>query len=205
MMPSGVVFTILLAGFIVLALPWWWGQRPQDHSLSPARLRHNELRAFDNLRRVAEAQPIYFEKSKSLFGQARYAAFVTHLWTAVNPRGKAVRLDLIPMHLAVAVGTTKAIDGYYFVDIRERVARQANKVHIVDYRREWLVAGLPQQAGLTGNLVFMVDQSQRIFARPSRTFSSIYPLDPEADGWSLISTSEDLKAFQKNAQSSEQR
>lgn len=194
--PSGLFFTILLAGFIALGGLWWWGQRPKDPTPSLARLRRNEIQTFDNLRRIAQAQEIYFDDSKAIFGEARFAAFVTHLWTAVDPEGKPIRLNLIPEHLAVAVGTTKATDGYYFVDVRERVALPSKAVRPIDYRRQWTVAAIPQQAGKTGDLVFMVDQSGRIFARPMRTFSSIYALDPASDGWTALPTPRALSRLQ---------
>ncbi len=183
MTPSGIVFTLLLAAFIGLIAPWWWAHRPTDDTPSLATLQRNEMQAVDHLRRIVDAQAVYFDKSRSIFGDARYAAFVTHLWTAVDPSGKPVKLDLIPRHLAVAVGTTKATDGYYFIDVRERVALPSKDARTIDYRREWTVAAIPQQAGRTGNLIFMVDQSKKIFARPVKTFSSLYPMDPAADGW----------------------
>lgn len=194
---SGVFITVLLAGVVLSAAVWWWAKRPGDHTPSLARLRQNEMRAFDHLEQIVDAQRIYFDKSQSLFGEHRYAAFITHLWTAVDPAGKPVRLDLIPEHMAVAIGTTKATSGYYYVDVRERVELPRRNFQPIDYQRQWTVAAIPQQAGRTGSLVFMVDQSAAIFARPVTTFSSLYPMDPAADGWVELPGREALSRLQQ--------
>jgi hypothetical protein len=195
--PSGIVFTTLLVAFVLLAATWWWAKRPGDHTPSLARLCQNEMRAFDHLERIVDAQRVYFDKSQSLFGEHRYAAFITHLWTAVDPAGKPVRIDLIPEHLAVAIGTTKATSGYYFVDVRERVELPRRDFQPIDYQRQWTVAAIPQQTGRTGSLVFMVDQTAAIFARPVSTFSSLYPMDPAADGWVRLPGREALSRLQQ--------
>ena len=195
--PTGVVFTLILAGYLLATGVWWGGQWPGAGEPSLTTLRKNERQTFDNLQLIARAQKRYFAKSEALFGEARYAAFITHLWRAVDPSGEPVPLDLIPEELAVAVGTTKATHGYYYVDVRERVKLPQRDFQTIDYQHQWTVAAIPQQAGGTGSLVFMVDQTPAIFARPVNTFSSLYALDPVADGWTELANLEALSGLQE--------
>lgn len=196
--PAGTLFSLLLAVFLVLAAGWWWKMSPSTDHPSVASIRRNEARAYDHLQRIISAQRAYYRKSEAIFGERRYAAFVTHLWVAVDPAGGQVPLDLIPERLAVAVGTTKATGGYYFLDVRERVKLPQRDFQPVDYRREWLVAAIPQLANRTGSLIFMADQTGAVFARPVATFSSLYPFDPAADGWTAIPTADALSGYQRS-------
>jgi hypothetical protein len=188
--------TLLMAAFLVAAGGWWLGHRTGDNGVTRAAQQQNEVQAYTSLQRIVEAQAAYRERSASLLGQRAYAAFLTHLWIAVSPVGEPVPLDLIPKALAVAVGPTKAHSGYYFVDVRARFTLPHKKLHAVDNRRQWAVAGLPRQFGRTGNLVFLADESGRIFALHGGRFSSQYPADPAAAGWVPLPTAAALKAHQ---------
>jgi hypothetical protein len=195
--PAGLLVTLMMAVFVTLAAVWWWQQMSGGGTSSLGRLHRNELLAFESLREIMSAQEEYYQESAGIFGDHRYAAFVTHLWIAVDPEGKQVAMDLIPRRLAVAVGETKASSGYYFVDVRERVAFPDRDVHTTDYGRQWVVAGLPEAAGRTGTLIFMADQTGTVFAHPAATFSSIYPMDPAENGWMPLADRDALRAYQE--------
>jgi hypothetical protein len=181
--PAGVVATLSMLLFILCCGTWWVRQAPMGNGSSAETIRKNELRAYANLKRIQRAQAQYHYRSAGIFGVTQYAAFVTHLWIAVDPAGAPVKLDLIPEALAVAVGATKSIDGYYFVDVRQRVRLPDREFRTIDYHRQWTVAALPAQAGRTGDRVFMTDQSGDVFAISVKQFRSIYPADPPDAGW----------------------
>ena len=179
--------TLALMAFVVLAAVLWLKHLPGDDKATPARMEKNELRAMENLKTIFDAQEKYRAHCRDINGKTEYAAFVTHLWVSVEPSGAPVKLDLIPERLAVAIGPTKALDGYYYVDVRERYELPGKNMHPLDYQTQWAVAAIPRQAGRTGDRVFLADQSGRIFAKPLNEFISLYPLEPEKDGWALAS------------------
>jgi hypothetical protein len=105
-------------------------------------------------------------------------------------------MDLIPEKLAVAIGPSKSKDGYYFIEVSQRSALSGKVFESINYENQWTVAAMPQQAGRTGNPVFMADQTGSIFAKSVQLFSSRYPLDPYAEGWTAMPTPSDLKSYQ---------
>ena len=185
-----------MVALILLGGTWLIRHFPGKGEPPLAVLTKNELHAYENLQRIMRAQEAYYHKSAALFGTHRYAAFITHLWVAVGPSGQPVDMDLIPEKLAVAIGPSKSKDGYYFIDVRQRAALSGKALETIDYDKQWTVAAMPRQAGRTGNLVFMADQTGAIFAKPVQMFSSRYPLDPPADGWTAMPTPSDLKNYQ---------
>ena len=185
--PSGAAAILAMTAFVLLAAVLWLKHLPGDDKETPARMEKNETRALENLKTIFDAQEKYRALCHDINGKTEYAAFVTHLWVAVEPSGAPVKLDLIAEKLAVAIGPTKALDGYYYVDVRQRYELPGKKMHSVDYQTQWAVAAIPRQAGRTGDRVFLADQSGRICARPVNEFTSLYPLEPEKDGWALAS------------------
>jgi hypothetical protein len=203
--PSGIFVTLLMVAFILLGGTWWIRQFPGKGEPHQAVIKKNERHAYKNLQRIVKAQQTYFHKSAILFGTHRYAAFLTHLWVAVDPSGQPVAMDLIPEKLAVAIGPSKSKDGYYFIDVRQRSALSGKVSESINYENQWTVAAMPQQAGRTGNLVFMADQTGSIYAKSVQMFSSRYPLDPYTEGWTAMPTPSDLKSYQQATQSRSQR
>jgi hypothetical protein len=191
-----VLATLCLVGFLSGCFALWYHHRPGDERITLAAVQKNERRAYDHLSHIGEAQREYRRLSEDFLGRKTYAAFVTHLWTAVDKSGTPVKLELIPKKVALAVGSTKAVDGYYFIDIRQRSAGQGKTERTVDLNTQWCVAALPKHSGRTGNLVFLSDQSGGVFGIPMGAFRSRYPLRPESEGWASLPAATDLKAYQ---------
>ena len=187
--PSGAATTLTMLIFVFIAAALWLEHMPGEDKATPSLMKKNELRALENLKTIADGQEKYRAHCHEINGKTEYAAFVTHLWVSVEPSGAPVKLDLIAEKLAVAIGPTKALDGYYYVDVRQRYELPGKNMRSVDYRTQWAVAAIPRQAGRTGGRVFLADQSGRIFAKPVNEFTSLYPLEPEEDGWALASKS----------------
>jgi hypothetical protein len=196
--PSGIIVTLLLVAFILVTGMLWYLHRPGDNNVTAQALQRNELRTYENLKRIGRAQDQYRTRSSKLNGKTEFAGFVTHLWTAVDSSGNPVPLDLINKELALAIGPTKSHHGYYFIDVRQRLKHADRKMRSLDYRSRWAIAAIPRQAGRTGSLVFLADETGAVFAKPMREFSSQYPLDPAADGWQPLPTAAALVAYQEN-------
>ncbi len=185
-----VLILFVAAGLRILILSIF-----EDSRISLKRLKKNEVAAYENLKRIADAQNAYFQKSRAMFGESSYSTFLTHLWTAVDPSGQPVKLDLIPEKLAVAVGPTKAEQGYYFIDLRERHDLQKNPVKL-NIESAWAVAAVPRLSGQSGSLVYLTDQTGDIFAIPAGKYASRHPLDPAAAGWLFLPSIDALKSGQ---------
>jgi hypothetical protein len=194
---SGVIFTLALVAFVIVTGLLWFQHGPGDDRVTTRALQRNELRTYENLKHIGRAQDQYRTRSAELSGKTEFAGFVTHLWTAVDRSGNPVELDLINEDLALAIGPTKSHHGYYFVDVRKRFTHSDRTMRPLDYRTQWAIAAIPRQAGRTGNLVFLADETGAVFAKPMREFSSRYPLDPPADGWQGLPTTADLAAYQE--------
>jgi hypothetical protein len=187
----GIVVTILALG--LLCAGGWYaasalfqnGIPGQDNRVS------NEIRALEHLKQVQSAQHAFRDRHP----RGEYARFVAHLWQWVDPRGTPVRLNLIPRRLAMAMGATMAVDGYYFVDIRRRTRAGQTGEHVIDYARRWAIAALPANFGQSGRIVFLADQTGRLYATVPPRPPTHYPDDPVEAGWIVVETANDLKAL----------
>ena len=91
----------------------------------------------------------------------------------------------------------KAIDGYYFIDLHDRMSRQAEGQVPMDYEKEWAVMGASINNGQTGMLNFLADQTGSIFVNSAKYIAPQCPENPAAGGWTKIEGVEQLKDFQK--------
>ena len=188
----GLLTTLLAVCFIGFGFWYTWGALLAPDGEVAEDVRANERHTLENLKRILSAQ----EDFKARHPRGEYARFFTHLWQWVDPHRQPVHLGLIARRLAMAMGPTKAVDGYYFVDVRERWIDDREENMPIDYARQWAVAALPAAFGKTGRLVFLADQTGRIYAvAPSRP-PSRYPHDPAAAGWRIVDSAADLLALQ---------
>jgi hypothetical protein len=194
---TGIIMTIAVtAGFLWMAYQWY--NRDSDQSqLSVGRMQADEVHAFTNLQMISQAQKKYRETDWDGDGKKTYAMYFVHLWTSVSTKGEPIRIDLIPKKLAFAMEPAKAIDGYYFIDLHDRVSRQAAGQVSMDYEKEWGVLGLPVKNGQTGILNFLADQTGSIFVNSAKYVAPQCPENPAAAGWIKIEGVEQLRDFQK--------
>ncbi|WP_419660789.1 hypothetical protein [Desulfosarcina variabilis] len=187
----GILVTIIALGLLGFGA-WYAGcallqNRPMGRDVKAS----NENRALAHLKRIQSAQHAFCDRHP----RGEYARFVPHLWQWVDPRGTPVRLDLIPRRLAMAMGATTAVDGYYFVDIRSRTGAGQAGEQAIDYNHQWAVAALPAGFGRTGRIVFLADQTGRRYATMPPRPPTHYPDDPVAAGWIVVDTKNDLKVL----------
>lgn len=188
----------LLVGLFLL----WGGRRLWGFGSGPERpgpesVRANEQLAFERLRAIIAAQERYRATDWDRDGRKTYAAFLAHLWTALDPEDEPLRVNLIPRRLAFAMEAPRALDGYFYVDLRWKQTGRHRK-RLLDWKREWAVAALPQRHAETGRLVMLVDQSGEIFVKDYNTRRFfLYPSHPAQFGWRRLQSAEELVKLQQ--------
>ena len=193
----GIIVTVAAtAGFIWAASQWYYCDSDQM-KLSIDRIQANELNTFTNLQVIFHAQKKYKEKDWDGDGNKIYAIYFVHLWTSVSTKGEPVLIDLIPKKLAFAMEADKAVNGYYFIDLHDKITRGVQTQVPIDYGKEWVVLALPAGRDRTGVLNFLADQSGSIFVNTAESAATQYPEKPDAAGWIKIEDIEQLKDFQK--------
>jgi hypothetical protein len=194
---TGIIVTIAVtAGFIWAAMQVL--NRDSDQAQLPVnRMQASEAHAFANLQMISQAQKKYKETDWDGDGNKTYAMYFVHLWTSVSTKSEPIQVGLIPRKLSFAMEADKAIDGYYFIDLHDRVSRQAQGQVPMDYEKEWGVLGLPVNYGRTGMLNFLADQTGGIFVNSAKYVAPQCPENPAAAGWMKIDGVEQLKDFQK--------
>ncbi len=195
----GIVFTIVVTlGFIAAAVHWF-NRYTWPPKLTIKDLQANEVQAFKNLQLIAQAQQKYKKKDWDRDGKKNYADFFIHLWKSVDANGEPIPVELIPKKLAFATGHGRTIHGYYFRDLHDRSLPVKEQARKLDYEKEWAIFGAPARYAATGFIMFLADNSGRIFAKNQRAILSDYPYDPISDGWSEIKGVKQLANLQKMA------
>ncbi len=194
---TGIILTVIVTIGFIWALYRLVGLSEDKTPLTAARLQANEIRAFTQLKSIAEAQAKYIQTDWNRDGKKEYAMFFVHLWTSVSLRGDPIPVNLIPRELAFAMEDSLTVDGYYYMDLRKR-GLEGNVLREIDYEKEWAIAAVPGTAGRTGVLSFIVDQSNVIYVTPRVHSRREYPYEPEGGGWKRIDTVAGLKAFQES-------
>jgi hypothetical protein len=194
---TGIIFTIVItAGFVWAVIQWQNMWRKPD--LATAQdLQLNEQHAFLNLQTISEAQKKYKETDWDKDGKKVFAKYFIHLWTSVSPSSEPISVNLIPRKLAFATETSRAIDGYYFVDLHDWDLPEDRGVQSPNYEKEWAVLAIPTDHGQTGILNFMADSSGSIFVNPAKYIPMLYPEDTASKGWIKIDTIQQLQEYQK--------
>jgi hypothetical protein len=190
---AAAVTTCILVGIFLLWSTWWiWSFRNEQANPDPQQVRANERLAFRRLMTIAAAQKRYRAADWDGDGRRTYAAFLAHLWTTLDSDGDPVRADLIPRRLAFAMERPRAIDGYFYVDLRWKQTDRHQK-RLLDWEREWAVAALPRKHGVTGRLVMLIDESGQVFVKDHNTMRFfLYPSHPVLFGWRRAASAAEL-------------
>jgi hypothetical protein len=195
---TGIIISIAVTTFFFWAATQWYNRDSDEAQLSADRMQANEVHAFANLQMISQAQKKYKETDWDGDGKKTYAMYFVHLWTSVSTKSEPIPVGLIPKKLSFAMEAAKAIDGYYFIDLHDRISRQAAGQAPMDYEKEWAVLGLPVKNGQTGVLNFLADQTGSIFVKSAEYVAPQCPENPAAAGWIKIEGVEQLKDLQKS-------
>jgi hypothetical protein len=196
---TGITVTIAVTAAFLWAAMQWYNRDSDQAQLPVGLMKTNEMHAFVNLQMISQAQKKYKETDWDDDGKKTYAKYFVHLWTSVSPKGEPIRIGLIPKKLAYAMEAAKAIDGYYFIDLHDRISRLAAGQVPMVYEQEWAVLGLPVNNGQTGTLNFLADQTGSIFVNSDKYVAPQCPENPAERGWIKIEGIEQLKDFQKKS------
>jgi hypothetical protein len=194
---TGILVSVAAAVFFLWAAAQWYNRDNGRERMSAGSMQTNELNAFTNLKMISQAQKKYKETDWDGDGKKTYAKYFVHLWTSVSTKSEPIRVDLIPKRLSFAMEAAKAVDGYYFIDLHDRLSGRVSGQVPIDYDKEWAILGLPVQNGQTGMLNFLADQSGSIFVKSAKYVAPQYPENPVAGGWTKIDDIGQLKEFQK--------
>ncbi len=186
----GMLFTICMS-FWFIVLSWQWFTIFTPHPISADELFVESKKAYGHLQQIAEAQSRYIKKDWDSDGLLSYAPFCIHLFQSVDLKGKPVRVNFISKKLGFAMGPTKAVDGYYFLDIRKRVTSD-NELHSLDYQKEWAIIAAPAINKEIPALYFIADQSGKLYAKKLNHFPTRINEDLPAQGWEIVHHMNDL-------------
>ena len=192
----GVILTVVATVGFVWGGMQWYNRYNWPTKFSVDEIKSNEVSTFENLKLVVQAQAKYRERDWDADGKKTYAGFFVHLWTSIDTQSEPILVELISKELAFAMGPGEAIDGYYFEDLRRRGLEGQFGGRELDIAKEWAVAGIPVAYGKSGFLMFLTDDSGRIFARAKRDIPQLYPYNPLSEGWTEIGTVEQLTNLQ---------
>jgi hypothetical protein len=196
---TGIVFTIAVTIGFIWAAAQWLHRNANPDKLTVERMQANERTAFSNLKLISQAQKKYKETDWDKDGKKTYVMYFVHLWRSVTTTGEPIKVDFIPKRLGFAMDAARAIDGYYFVDLHDRVWQGNTKS--LDYEKEWAVLAVPVSNGPGGLLNFLADQSGNIFVNSAKYVPLQYPENLAASGWKKIETIQQLIELQHNTKS----
>lgn len=185
-------------GLLWAAERWILVMREPDES-DPGEMSANESQAYERLLAIAAAQEQYRQADRDGDGQRSYAAFYIHLWRSVAPDGTPVPLELISRELGFAMVREFALDGYVYESLHTRAlagmpeqarrGREAAGLRALDPQQEWAVVAKPAVHRQTGRLELLIDSSGAIWCAPARGLDKmVYPDDPEARGWTKLTS-----------------
>jgi len=180
----GILLTFLVSiGFIWSIYQIFSNEFLFERSLKNIRKR-NEIRTYKNLNKIIKAQEKFIKKDWNKDGNFTYSDFLVHLWKTFDQSGEPVKVNLIPRKLAFAMGTTRAIDGYYFIDIRLKEKEKREKLKI-NYQKEWAIAAFPADQN-SGELTFLISENKVIYAKEKTGLIDHFPSNPILSGWKRI-------------------
>ena len=154
------------------------GSLPALQAGEPAtQLAEAEKKAVGALQTYALAQATVFELKKE------FARSFTLLDEVLKPPG-ASPIVLVDAGFAKAAAPDKALDGYYFVDIKSAGGKE------LDPAKEFALCAVPAAYGRTGRQVFIMGKDGVIYGKDcgeSRPLAD-FPADPGKDGWAPRNT-----------------
>ncbi len=177
-------------------LIWQWYYLHTASKQTVEEMFSKSVKAYQHIKKISEAQQKYIKKDWDGDGQKNYAKFYVHLWQSVDGQGAPINVNYISKELGFAMGPTKAIDGYYFLDVREYLTPK-NAKHSLDYTKEWMILSAPVvDVFQKPTTFFLADHSGRIYAKKMKYLPRLeIPLNPLSDGWVKIKGVDDLRSI----------
>ena len=195
---AGIGLTAAVTVFFLWAGYQWMNRHNWPRPLTVRGRQANEIKAFENLKLISQAQEKYRQADWDGDGKKTYAQFYIHLWRSVDGDSKPISVGLISRELGFAMGPSRPIEGYYFVDIHYRsVDTKVREKRKLNHESEWAVAAVPIGYKHTGRIAFLADDSGGVFARGYTDVPSKCPAEPVSAGWNVIESVRELEEFQR--------
>jgi len=194
----GVFVTVLCCAAFIWAAFIIVSHYTGPHKPGTGEIHFNEKIAYINLKHIRNAQEHYIKTDWDRDGLKTYSQFFVHLWKSVNLNSEPVKVELINRKLAFSLSVENALNGYYFQDLHYfEKPESKGQSRPLDYTKEWAVMSLPEQHGITGNLVLITGFSGDILAKDTHFVPLYYPHNYLDTGWKKIDSMEDLVNLQK--------
>ena len=91
------------------------------------------------------------------------------------------------------MGPANDLEGYYYKDLPQRALDSKGNTRKNDYTKEWAIAAINAAYSQTTGRVFLVDNSGKILMKYTIETPEIWPHDPPANGWQVITDIEQIR------------
>lgn len=189
----GIIFCIIAAAvFAFAAFAWYNLYKPVV--LSAEDIKQNLQNTFLNLQAISNAQSEYIKTDWDNDGKKVFAHYFIHLWTSVSTTGDPIKVNLITKRLGFALEASRAINGYYFVDLHDMKISE-NQLKPLDYEKQWAILATPVNDNADEMVYLLADNSGNIYAKSSKYIPPQYIENPISDGWTKIDSLQKLHDF----------
>lgn len=198
--PFGIIFTVLVSIVFLIAVISWINLYKEPKATAK-QIKENEVTAWINLHKIAEAQEKYKAQDWDNDGEFEYSIFLVHLWkTITSKEGETKKLNLITKKLGFATESSTALNGYIFMALHT-YTQSDRSLDRIDYTKEWAVYAVPYEKRQTGKLDFIIDHTGRVLVSETQMiYDYDYPFEPTKNGWIEISSLEELKEYQEDVE-----
>ena len=190
---TGIVMTIMVTIGLAWAAVQWQHRYDWPRPITDKEQEANCIKVFKNLQLICAAQDKYIQKDWDNDGQKVYSRYLAHLWTTLSRQSDPILIELIPKKLAFAMGPANDLEGYYFSDLPERALDSKGNTRKNDYTKEWAIAAIDAAYTQTAGRVFLADNTGKILMKYTTETPEIWPHDPPANGWQVITAIEQIK------------
>ena len=190
---TGIIMTIMVTIGLAWA-GWQWRHRYDwPRPITEKEQEANCIKTFKNLKLICAAQEKYIQKDWDGDGKKVYSRYLAHLWTTLSRQSDPILIELIPKKLAFAMGPANDLEGYYYKDLPQRALDSKGNTRKNDYTKEWAIAAINAAYSQTTGRVFLVDNSGKILMKYTIETPEIWPHDPPANGWQVITDIEQIR------------
>jgi hypothetical protein len=190
---TGIIMTLMVTIGLFWAAGQWLHRYDWPRPITDKEREANCVKAFENLQLICAAQEKYKQEDWDEDGQKVYSRYFPHLWTTLNKESDPVLIELIPQKLAFAMGPEGAVNGYFYNDISERALDSIDNTRKNDYTKEWAIVAIDATYGQKAMRVFLADNSGKILMKYTNAPPQIWPQNPLANGWEIITSVDQIK------------
>ncbi len=190
---TGVIITIMVTIGLLWAAGQWLHRYDWPRPITDKERETNCIKAFKNLQLICAAQDKYIQNDWDNDGQKVFSRYFVHLWTTLSKESDPILIELIPKKLAFAMGPERAVDGYFYRDLPQRELDLRGNTRKNDYTKEWAITAIDSTYSQTAMRVFLADNSGKILMKYTTETPQIWPYEPPANGWEIVTSIEQIR------------